>query len=219
MPRTCYWLRSNLFVLSCFLIRLPEILDRYIVLGHSTSGSFNYDKRFRGTTEKPAPLLKQDSELAKDGFSVNCARVLVGSGRETFEKGKAALQNWRHFGLNWAFVDPKAQIQSGTKFCVCVKEFFPWLMMPLQVVYVSENKNSKKGASFSFGSGTLQGHLLAGEERFSIALDENDLVWYEILSFSKPAHLLSLFGYPYVLLRQKYFAHQSGSAVKKHLSA
>lgn len=45
-------------------------------------------------------------------------------------------------------------------FCVCVKEFFPWLMMPLQVVYVSENKNSKKGASFSFGSGTLQGHLL-----------------------------------------------------------
>ncbi|KAG5623245.1 hypothetical protein H5410_008463 [Solanum commersonii] len=208
------------------------------------SGSFNYDNRFRGATDKPAPLLKQDRELAKDGFSVNCARVLVGSGRETFEKGKAALQNWRfgisviyaeiscdqwsdyvpnqlcrHFGLNWAFVDPKAPIQSGTKFCVCVKEFFPWLMMPLQVVYVTENKNSKKGASFSFGSGTLQGHLLAGEERFSIALDENDLVWYEILSFSKPAHLLSLFGYPYVLLRQKYFAHHSGIAVKKHLSA
>lgn len=149
------------------------------------SGSFNYDNRFRGATDKPAPLLKQDRELAKDGFSVNCARVLVGSGRETFEKGKAALQNWRlgisiihaeiscdqwsdyvpnhlcrHFGLNWAFVDPKAPIQSGTKFCVCVKEFFPWLMMPLQVVYVTENKNSKKGASFSFGGGTLQGHLL-----------------------------------------------------------
>ncbi|KAL3377825.1 hypothetical protein AABB24_003964 [Solanum stoloniferum] len=77
------------------------------------SGSFNYDNRFRGATDKPAPLLKQDRELAKDGFSVNCARVLVGSGRETFEKGKAALQNWRHFGLNWAFVDQKLQFKVG----------------------------------------------------------------------------------------------------------
>ncbi|XP_060194518.1 UPF0548 protein At2g17695 [Lycium barbarum] len=184
------------------------------------SGSFNYDNKFRGATEKPASLVKQDKELGKDGFYVNYARVLVGSGLETFEKGKDTLQNWRHFGLNWSFVDPKTPIQSGSKFCVCVKEVFPWLMMPLQVVYVSENKNLKKGvASFSFGSGTLQGHLLAGEERFSIALDENNQVWYEILSFSKPAHLLSYFGYPYVLLRQKYFAHHSGSAVRKHLSA
>ncbi|PHT43207.1 UPF0548 protein [Capsicum baccatum] len=54
------------------------------------SGSFNYDNRFRRTTEKPVSLLKQDKELAKNGFSVNCARVLVGSGLDTFEKGKAA---------------------------------------------------------------------------------------------------------------------------------
>lgn len=34
-------------------------------------------------------------------------------------------------------------------------------MMPLQVVYVNENKRTKKSvASFSFGSGTLAGHLL-----------------------------------------------------------
>ena len=63
--------------------------------------------------------------------------------------------------MDWAFVDPKTPIQSGAKFCVCVKEFFPWLMMPLQVVYVNENKNAQKAvASFGFGSGTLQGHLL-----------------------------------------------------------
>lgn len=67
----------------------------------------------------------------------------------------------RHFGLNWAFVDPKTPITSGVKFCVCLKEFFPWLMMPLQVVYVNESRNKKKAmASFGFGSGTLQGHLL-----------------------------------------------------------
>nr|GMC94843.1 UPF0548 protein At2g17695 [Ipomoea batatas] len=124
-------------------------------------GSFNYDSEYRGATAKTAVSLQQDRELAKKGYFVNHARVPVGSGFKTFEKGKSALQSW---------------------------------------------------------SGTLQGHLLAGEERFSIALDENDQVWYEILSISKPAHFLSLIGYPYVLLRQKYFAHQSSNAVRKYLA-
>ncbi|XP_052188349.1 UPF0548 protein At2g17695 isoform X2 [Diospyros lotus] len=184
------------------------------------SGTFNYDSEHRGASSKPTSTLQEDKKLSRNGFLVNHARSLVGSGMDTYEKGKTALQNWRHFGLDWAFVDSKTPIQSGVKFCVCVKEIFPWLMMPLQVVYVNEHRNTRKGvASFGFGSGTLQGHLLAGEERFSIELDHNNQVWYEILSFSRPAHFLSLIGYPYVLLRQKYFAHQSTDAVKKHLSA
>ncbi|XP_059642816.1 UPF0548 protein At2g17695 [Cornus florida] len=184
------------------------------------SGAFNYDSKYRGTTAKQLSSLQEDGELSKDGFLSNHARILVGSGLETYEKGKSALQSWRHFGFNWTFVDPKTPIQSGEKFCVCVKEFFPWLMMPLQMVYVNENRNTKNAvASFSFGSGTLQGHLLAGEERFAIELDENNRVWYEIFSFSKPAHFLSLIGYPYVLAKQKYFAHQSANAVRKHLSS
>ncbi|KAK3029143.1 hypothetical protein RJ639_039698, partial [Escallonia herrerae] len=184
------------------------------------SGNFNYDRKYRGATAKPASLLQEDRELSKDGFSLNHSKVLVGSGPEAYEKGKAALQTWRHFGMNWAFVDSKTPIQSGVKFCACVKELFPWLMMPLQVVYVSEKKKSPKSvASFGFGSGTLEGHLLAGEERFSIELDERNEVWYEVLSFSKPSHFLSVIGYPYVRLRQKYFAHQSTGAVRDSISA
>ncbi|GLT39317.1 hypothetical protein SLA2020_135150 [Shorea laevis] len=182
------------------------------------SGTFNYDSKYRGATDKSVSSLKEDRELSNGGYHLNHARVLVGSGVETYEKGKAALENWRHFGLNWAFVDPKTPIRSGVKFCVCLKEFLPWVMMPLQVVYVKENRNAKKAvASFGVGSGTLQGHLLAGEERFSIELDENNQVWYEILSFSKPAHFLSLIGYPYVQFRQKYFAQHSANAVLKQL--
>ncbi|KAF8011393.1 hypothetical protein BT93_J1873 [Corymbia citriodora subsp. variegata] len=184
------------------------------------SGPFNYDAKYRGVTAKAVSILKEDGKLYKDGFLLNHARVLVGSGRDTYEKGKNALQSWRHLGLNWAFVDSKTQVQNGVKFCICVKEFLPWLVMPLEVVFVNESKKSKKGvASFRFGGGTLKGHLLAGEESFSIELDENNQVWYEILSFSKPAHFLSFIGYPYVQLRQKYFAHQSSNAVRKHLGA
>ncbi|XP_030974709.1 UPF0548 protein At2g17695-like isoform X1 [Quercus lobata] len=184
------------------------------------SGAFNYDAKFRGATAKPLSCLQEDKELSKDGFLLNHARVLVGSSLETFEKGKSALQTWRHFGLDWAFVDSKTPIQNGVKFCVCLKEFLPWMMMPLQVVYVNDKRKANKAmVSFGFGSGTLQGHLLAGEERFSIELDENNQVWYEILSFSKPAHFLSFIGYPYVMLRQRYFAHQSTNAVLKHMTA
>ncbi|XP_035538594.1 UPF0548 protein At2g17695 isoform X1 [Juglans regia] len=186
----------------------------------ASTSAFNYDSKFRGATAKPLSYLQDDKELSKDGFLLNHARVLVGSGLETYEKGKSALQTWRHFGLDWAFVDPKTPIQSGVKFCVCLKEFLPWVVMPLEVVYVHETRKANKAlASFGFGSGTLQGHLLAGEERFSIELDENNQVWYEILSLSKPAHFLSFIGYPYVKLRQKYFAHQSTNAVVQHSTA
>lgn len=42
-------------------------------------------------------------------------------------------------------------------------------MVPLQIVYVNENKSSKQSmASFRFGGGTLQGHLLVS----SFTIDE-----------------------------------------------
>ncbi|KAI3519132.1 hypothetical protein L1887_08159 [Cichorium endivia] len=186
----------------------------------SKSGTFNYDSKYRGATAKSSSILKEDKELSKDGYLINHSKTLLGSGSDAYEKGKTALQTWRHFGLNWAFVDPKTPIENGVKFCVCVKEFFPWLRMPLQVVYVNETRNPKMAvASFGFGGGTLTGHLLSGEERFSIEMDEEKQVWYEIVSLSKPAHPLSVIGYPYVFLRQKYFAQQSSDAVRKFVSS
>ncbi|XP_074274101.1 UPF0548 protein At2g17695 [Silene latifolia] len=184
------------------------------------AGSFNYDGKYKGVTAGSVSSLQKDQMLSDEGYLLNHARVLIGSGKGTYEKGKNALQNWGHFQMNWTFVEPTTPIKSGAKFCVCVKEFLPWLMMPLQVVYVNENKSAAKvKSSFSFGSGTLQGHLLAGEERFSVELDENNQVWYEILSISKPAHFLSFVGYPYVQLRQKHFAKESTNAVLKHVTA
>ncbi|KAL2938993.1 hypothetical protein RDABS01_022442 [Bienertia sinuspersici] len=194
----------------------PTLEDQKACL--EKTSSFNYDYKHKGATLRSVSSLQKDKQLSEEGFSLNHARVLIGSGLETYEKGKDALQNWRHFQMNWTFVEPTTPIKKGVKFSVCVKEFLPWLMMPLQVVYVNECKSSgKMKASFSFGGGTLQGHLLAGEERFSVELDDKNQVWYEILSFSKPAHFLSFMGYPYVQFRQKYFAKESTDALLKHI--
>nr|CAB3497323.1 unnamed protein product [Digitaria exilis] len=93
-------------------------------------------------------------------------------------------------------------------------------MLPLQIAYVvSKSSESKGGSMFALGSGTLQGHLLAGEERFSVEVDEEDRVWYEVVSLSKPAHLLATLCYPYVQLRQRHFAKQSGQAILRHVAA
>lgn len=50
---------------------------------------------YQGATYKPLVTLKEDTDLSKDGFVVNHARVLVGSGIDTYERGKDALLNWR----------------------------------------------------------------------------------------------------------------------------
>ncbi|KAG6510057.1 UPF0548 protein At2g17695-like [Zingiber officinale] len=193
------------------------------------SGGFNYDPKFHGSTTSPhsrgqksieAVVGEEEETLTKNGFSINHARVLLGSGPRTFDLAKSALLSWKHFGLGWAFVNPKTPVEKGERFCVCVKEVIPWMMMPLQIAYVREDTGglSPNKVSFGFGSGTLRGHLLAGEERFSIERDENDKVWYEIYSFSKPAHILSVISYPYVKLRQKFFTLQSVDAMKKHVA-
>lgn len=59
------------------------------------SGGFNYDTKYKGASAKPVSSLQEDRELAKDGFVLNHAKVLVGSGPDTYEKGKNALQTWR----------------------------------------------------------------------------------------------------------------------------
>ncbi|KAI3922498.1 hypothetical protein MKX01_006187 [Papaver californicum] len=194
-----------------FLFRQRPSSDQQKACIEKSRGIFNYDFKYRGASAKSLSSLRNDGKLSKEGFFLNHSRVLVGSGLSTYEKGKKALLTWRHFALNWAFVDPNTPIEIGSKFCVCAKEVLPWLAMPLQVAY-------KLKASFGFVSGTLQGHLQSGEEWFSIEMDENNQVWYEILSFSKPAHFLSFITYPYVQLRQKVFAHQSANAVVNYVN-
>lgn len=49
-------------------------------------------------------------------------------------------------------------------------------------------------------------------------MDEENRVWYEVVSLSKPAHLLAALCYPYVQLRQRHFAKQSGQAILRHVA-
>ncbi|XP_078448207.1 outer envelope protein [Wolffia australiana] len=175
----------------------------------ASGGAFNYPAAFHGATAAADP-----AALSAAGFHVNRSRVLLGSGPDTFRLAKSALLSWRHFRLGWAFVEQDTAVEQGTGFCVCVKEVLPWLAMPLRVAYVADREGR-----FGFGSGTLRGHLLAGEERFTVERDEEGRVFYEVFSFSKPAHPLAAIATPYVRLRQKFFAEESARALAEHLTS
>ena len=55
-------------------------------------------------------------------------------------------------------------VKVGTRFCICYKELIPWVMLPLQIAYVTDD-DSDGSKMFAFGSGTLQGHLLVGTHK------------------------------------------------------
>ena len=82
----------------------------------------------------------------------------------------------------------------------------------------SSSSGARAKARFAFAHGTLGGHLLAGEERFSVELAEDGEVFYEAYAFSRPAHALSVVSYPFVRLLQKRFHWDSSRAMRKILS-
>lgn len=65
---------------------------------------------------------------------------------------------------------------------------------------------------FGFSYGTLPGHAMSGEERFSVHKD-GDIVSYEILAYSKPGTWLARVGLPVVRRMQWKFGTDSLAAM------
>ena len=72
---------------------------------------------------------------------------------------------------------------------------------------------------FGFAYGTLPSHIERGEERFLVECDPVDgSVWYDILAFSQPRHVLAKLGYPYVRRMQKRFGRDSAAAMLRAIA-
>ena len=84
-----------------------------------------------------------------------------------------------------------------------------WWLNACRIVYVVDD--SGPNFKFGFAYGTLPGHVESGEERFLIEWNRADnSVWYDILAFSRPNHVLTRLGYPFV--RRMLAADQKCSA-------
>jgi len=147
------------------------------------------------------------------GYNIDHNRILLGTGEEIFAQAKAALGRWEMINLGWMQLYwPNASLAVDTTVAVLAHTLGLWVLNACRIVYVlSEPENSE---TFGFAYGTLPGHVERGEERFTVQWNHtDDSVWYDILAFSRPNHLLTRIGYPYVRYLQKRFAKASQQAM------
>ncbi|MBC7967563.1 MAG: DUF1990 domain-containing protein [Fuerstia sp.] len=161
-----------------------------------------------GATERTPPT----------GYVVDHTRIKLGEGEQVYEAAKQAMRRWVHFRLGWVESLPSViPIQTGQVVGVIARTFGVWCLNACKIVSVLDVAGSP--GRFGFIYGTLPGHVESGEERFQLEWDhDTDGVWYDILAFSRPHHLLTRLGYPLVRIAQKRFARDSAMCMFRAVS-
>jgi uncharacterized protein (UPF0548 family) len=144
---------------------------------------------------------------------VDLTRIKLGDGARIFTAARAALERWEHFRLGWMETwPPETPTQAGQVVAVIAQLFGLWWLNACRIVYIVDEEGTVK--RFGFAYGTLPQHAESGEERFTIEWHEqDDAVWYDILAFSCPQHLLARLGHPLARRVQKRFARDSAAAM------
>jgi uncharacterized protein (UPF0548 family) len=183
------------------LLKKPtvEVLRRF--LDEQSRREFSYDSV--GTTRTKPPR----------GFVVDHTRIRLGEGGPVFQAGSEALRRWSQFRLRWVEPWPTdTPIQAGEVVAVLAKVFLFWWLNACRIVYVVNEPLPIR--RFGFAYGTLPEHAESGEERFVIEWDQADnSVWFDILAFSRPNHILTRLGRPWVRRIQKRFAREAVAAL------
>ena len=149
------------------------------------------------------------------GYVVDRTRIELGEGVEVFRSAKAALQHWEHFRLGWLEArPPDTPLCAGEVVAVLAHAIGIWWLNAGRIIYVVDQLGPI--SKFGFAYGTLPDHAETGEERFLIEWNQstND-VWYDILAFSRPRHVLARLGYPIVRRMQRRFRRDSAEAMRR----
>lgn len=150
------------------------------------------------------------------GFVVDHTRVRLGDGEKVFNEAGVILTRWGHFQLGWVESSScHIPLEQGQVVGVLANVFGVWCLNACRIVSVINTVTSDLHR-FGFVYGTLPGHVECGEERFMIEWDQSDdSVWYDILAFSRPQHVLARLGYPVVRRLQKKFARDSAAVMQR----
>ncbi|BDA46429.1 probable UPF0548 protein At2g17695 [Coccomyxa sp. Obi] len=164
------------------------------------------------------------------GWNTDYDRVQVGKGKRAYTAAREFVKTWQHMGLGWVDTN-RPEVKVGEHVIVMAQVLgLLWMCNPLRIVYAREEKAympatallkasrqpacTRKGMRYDFRQTTLEGHSLAGEERFSVQwCKEDDSVWYEIYAVSRPATILALASYPLTRYYQRRFRQESIAAV------
>jgi uncharacterized protein (UPF0548 family) len=175
------------------------------------------DEAIRAFIDEQAPLgftypaVDGRKGVIPPGYHLDHARFLLGRGEQAFAGAKTALRSWKQFDVGWASARPgDTPIAAGQTVAVVFRVFGQGSMCSARIVYTIDEANR-----FGFAYGTLPGHVESGEEQFLIERTEDGAVWYDVRAFSRPQHVLTKIGFPFVRCLQKRFVRQSAAAMQK----
>jgi uncharacterized protein (UPF0548 family) len=193
-----------------FLLNRPDGAAIEAFLSRNRDAPFSYAEV--GATRSVAPA----------GYTVDRYRLRLGDGIEAFERAAAAVRCWAMFDTGWTqLCPPGAPIATGSVVCSLVRHLGFWSLNACRLVYtIDESADEPSGirrTGFAFGS--LLDHSEQGEERFCVSYHlADETVWYDVLAFSRPRHLLARLGYPLARGLQKRFIRDSQRAVARAVS-
>ena len=145
------------------------------------------------------------------GYNVDHTRIEVGRGEDDYQEAASAIRRWDHFRLGWVEPYPgDSPIQPDEMVGVVARAAGLCWVNACRIVYVIDEPHAKR---FGYAYGTLPGHVERGEERFLVEIDAEGKVWYDILAFSQPRHLLPRLAYPWARRLQRRFGRDSASAL------
>ncbi len=149
------------------------------------------------------------------GFVVDRTRACLGAGEHVFAAAKEALRHWRQFQLGWVEPWPACvPLVPGESVAIVARIGPVYWLNSCRIVYVVHEHGPVE--RFGFAYGTLPGHAERGEEQFFVEWNRvDDGVWFDILAFSRPNHVLTKLGYPVVRLLQKRFAREAVAAMRR----
>jgi uncharacterized protein (UPF0548 family) len=184
-----------------FLIRKPE--DARIRDHLAAQAVLPFLYRAVGATRATPPA----------GYVVDHGRVVLGRGAEAFQRARAAVRRWDMFRLGWVELFPSAPpLRVGETVGVLVRRLGLWSLNACRIVYVVDEAGPVE--RFGFAYGTLPGHAVEGEERFTVEWHRaDDSVWYDLLAFSRLRHPLAWVGFPLARRIQRRFAGDSQRAM------
>lgn len=149
------------------------------------------------------------------GYVMDHTRITLGVGEKVFVAAKVALEGWQQFRLGWLEALPAdTPIKEGRVVAILARSVGLWWLNACRIVAVVDESGPVR--RFGFAYGTLPDHAASGEERFLVEWDRQEgSVWYDILAFSHPRHLLARLGYLWLRRVQKQFGRESAVAMRR----
>lgn len=149
------------------------------------------------------------------GFNTDRFRIELGTGEAVYEKAKRALRDWRGFATDWVRLCwPYKKIVPGTVVAVLISHYGLYSVNACRVVYVVDEPKR-----FGFALGSLTSHVLRGEMLSLVYQEDDNRVFYEVTTISRPGHWLSWVFYPLGRHLQNSFARDSLHALLEAMMA